>query len=82
MRGESWQRAGRFPLDLRVTGLAQLPYAQEQWPLVVASEPILEGGTPGLAVAVVDPALGIVVRRGVFVAGEHVDFTLRQVRAD
>lgn len=78
-RRKSWQTA--FALELRAMSVSALPYPGQRGPIMIERETLLDGRADSVAVAVVDPSLGIVVARGHFIGGRHLEFELKQIRA-
>ena len=76
-RDEAWPQSEAFPLEIAIR--AAPAFAENECSISVERQPVWAGREPGLAVAVIDPARGIIVRRGLFTEEGMVEYELRQV---
>jgi len=75
-----WSHAA--PVDYSASAWPKTEDHPDLRPLLVEKQPMADGTAEGdLAVCVVDPDLGIVVRRGTFHHEQHLDSELRRVTA-
>ncbi len=72
---EKWYARTRFPMELL------LEAGDVSEPIRLMQEAVVKSAGPGLAVAVIDPERGIVVKRGLFTETPRVVWELRQVQS-